>query len=243
MTKNTCKQIGLLSGGRWDRLHDISRRVYDVEGLSPTVHTAGGGNQETKIAEEVYMGAIRGRNPENPSDRTAGAHTEQRLEINRTGCSNTITTVQKDNVVVKIMQRPRGKNSGGELDTDICPTITSSHFEQNTALGLYTNASERFDRGPLPDQSRSLRAMAHTAGVLLDDGRTIRVRQLTPLECWRLMGQTDKAFYKAKAALIQTHYKGKDKANTQLYKQAGNSIVVPVLSAVFGNIKGIDKSW
>lgn len=39
----TCKQIGTLSGGKWDRLHDISRRVYDVDGLAPTVHTAGGG--------------------------------------------------------------------------------------------------------------------------------------------------------------------------------------------------------
>lgn len=39
----TCKQIGTLSGGRWDKLHDISRRVYDVDGLAPTVHTAGGG--------------------------------------------------------------------------------------------------------------------------------------------------------------------------------------------------------
>lgn len=239
----TCKQIGTLSGGRWDKLHDISRRVYDVDGLAPTVHTAGGGCQETKIGEEVYMGAFRGRNPENPSDRSAGAPTEQRLEINTTGCSNTITTVQKDNVVVKVYQRPRGNNEGGETATDLCPTITSSHFEKNTALGVYTDASAEFDRGPLQDQSRSLRAISHTAGVMLDDGRVIKVRQLTPLECWRLMGQTDEAFNKARSALIETHYKGRDKANSQLYKQAGNSIVVHVLSAVFDKIAGIDKAW
>lgn len=189
------------------------------------------------------MGAFRGRNPDNPNDRTAGVHTEQRLEINPTGCSNTITTVQKDNVVVKVIQRPRGKNKGGELDTDLCPTITSNAFEKNVAMGIYTNASAAFDRGPLPDQSRSLRATTHTAGVLLADGRRIRVRQLIPLECWRLMGQTDDAFRKAREALIKTHYKGKDKANSQLYKQAGNSIVVHLLSAVFDNIQGIDKLW
>lgn len=78
---------------------------------------------------------------------------------------------------------------------------------------------------------------------MLDDGRVIKVRQLTPLECWRLMGQTDEAFNKARSALIETHYKGRDKANSQLYKQAGNSIVVHVLSAVFDKIAGIDKAW
>jgi DNA (cytosine-5)-methyltransferase 1 len=46
------------------------------------------------------IGAFRGRNPNNASDRTTGAPTEQRLEINQQGTSNTITTVQKDNVVV-----------------------------------------------------------------------------------------------------------------------------------------------
>lgn len=46
-----CEQVGMLSGGKWDKLHDISRRVYGIDGLSPTVHTAGGGQQELKIAE------------------------------------------------------------------------------------------------------------------------------------------------------------------------------------------------
>lgn len=45
--------------------------------------------------------ASRGRNPENPSDRTAGVTLEQRLEVNQTGCSNTITTVEKDNYLLE----------------------------------------------------------------------------------------------------------------------------------------------
>lgn len=69
------------------------------------------------------------------------------------------------------------------------------------------------------------------------------VRKLTPRECWRLMGFTDEAFDKARTALIRKHYHGKDKANTQLYKQAGNSIVVDVLKAVFNNIRGLDRLW
>lgn len=54
--------------------------------------------------------------------------------------------------------------------------------------------------------------------------KKIKIRRLTPLECWRLMGQSDENFYKAKDSGI---------SNTQLYKQAGNSIVVNVLEAVF----------
>lgn len=51
-----------------------------------------------------------------------------------------------------------------------------------------------------------------------------RIRKLSPLECWRLMGFDDEDFYKAQAAGIN---------NSQLYKQAGNSIVVNVLEAIF----------
>lgn len=48
---------------------------------------------------EAFICASRGRNPENPSDRTAGVHTEQRLEANTNGTSNVLTTVTKDNLV------------------------------------------------------------------------------------------------------------------------------------------------
>lgn len=54
--------------------------------------------------------------------------------------------------------------------------------------------------------------------------KKIKIRKLTPLECWRLMGQSDENFYKAKNSGI---------SNTQLYKQSGNSIVVDVLEAIF----------
>ena len=50
------------------------------------------------------------------------------------------------------------------------------------------------------------------------------VRKLTPLECWRLMGFSDEDYFKAKKSGV---------SNTQLYKQAGNSIAVPVLEGIF----------
>lgn len=51
--------------------------------------------------EDPFIVASRGRNPENPSDRTTGAPTEQRLEPNFSGCTNTLTSVQKDNYVAE----------------------------------------------------------------------------------------------------------------------------------------------
>ena len=54
----------------------------------------------------------------------------------------------------------------------------------------------------------------------------LKIRKLTPLECWRLMGFADEDFYKAE----------KVNSNTQLYKQAGNSIVVDVLEYLFKEI-------
>jgi DNA (cytosine-5)-methyltransferase 1 len=56
---------------------------------------------DTGCNQGVMIGAFRGRNPDKPSDRTTGVQTEQRLEININGTSNTLTSVQKDNVVIE----------------------------------------------------------------------------------------------------------------------------------------------
>lgn len=88
---------------------------------------------------------------------------------------------------------------------------------------------------------------------ILDTG--FRVRKLTPLECWRLMGFSDDDFYRAKYGpdvpsdlakrvehrdLTKEEWKRlwryarhEQMSNSQLYKQAGNSIVVNVLMAIF----------
>lgn len=51
--------------------------------------------------DNMCIVAMRGRNPDNPSDRTAGSPTEQRLEVNMQGTSNCLTSVQKDNFVLE----------------------------------------------------------------------------------------------------------------------------------------------
>ena len=64
-------------------------------------------------------------------------------------------------------------------------------------------------------------------GIKILHSDTCRIRKLTPLECWRLMGFRDMDYYVVKSVGI---------SDTQLYKQAGNSIVVTVLEAIFRNL-------
>lgn len=65
-------------------------------------------------------------------------------------------------------------------------------------------------------------------GILIYDGTSIAIRKLTPLECWRLQGFTDEQFSRAKQAGI---------SNSQLYKQAGNAVTVPVVKAIGQKLK------
>jgi hypothetical protein len=65
---------------------------------------------------------------------------------------------------------------------------------------------------------------------------SFRVRKLTQKECWRLMGFQDQDFERAKSAMNENIYGGADRSGSQLYKQAGNSIVVDVLCAILDEL-------
>lgn len=81
--------------------------------------------------------------------------------------------------------------------------------------------------------STTINAQSNNSLQKIKEQPSLRIRKLTPLECWRLMGFDDEDFYKAQGAGI---------SNTQLYKQAGNSIVVNVLEKIFINLfKGENK--
>ena len=70
---------------------------------------------------------------------------------------------------------------------------------------------------------RTLSKNQTTTGVLENN---LRIRKLTPKECWRLMGFDDEVFEKAE----------KVNSYTQLFKLAGNSVVVNVIEAIFDNL-------
>ena len=81
-------------GGVQPSLQD---RIYDVEGCSTAITTS----FLPSIAEPIIC-AMRGRNPDNPSERgKSNGNYKQRLEMNVNGTSNTLTGVQKDNLVVE----------------------------------------------------------------------------------------------------------------------------------------------
>lgn len=73
------------------------KRYAKEDGTSNTLATV----QKDNYLIEPCICASRGRNPENPSDRTAGADVEQRIELGSAETSNTLTTVQKDNLVIE----------------------------------------------------------------------------------------------------------------------------------------------
>ena len=85
----------------------------------------------------------------------------------------------------------------------------------------YPNSKTR--RGRVGHGVSKTIATGDTMGTLTND---MRIRKLTPKECWRLMGFDDEDFEKA----------AKVNSNTQLYKQAGNSIVVNVLEGILKNL-------
>ena len=64
--------------------------------------------------------------------------------------------------------------------------------------------------------------------AILPVSQDLRIRKLTPKETWRLMGFSDGDFHKAEEV----------NSATQLYKQAGNSIVVDVLEGIFKQLLG-----
>ncbi len=123
-------------------------RVYNSEGISPTLNTMQGGDRQPKILEAGYY-------PYPNSDKKHQTNT---------------------------VYNPKG----------ISPTLNATDYK-------------------------------NPVKVVGD----IRIRKLTPLECWRLMGFDDEDFYKAQKSGV---------SNSQLYKQAGNSIVVNVLEKIFKNL-------
>lgn len=184
--------------------------------LAKTVTTKAGSRIDDNYIEEPICVAMRGRDPQVlvqkrtefgkqvRKDYEAGKTDLQRkniqqLEPRNDGVTNTITSVQKDNLILEpqltqIFQLNGSHEATGRVYSanGLCHTITAKQgggHEPKTAIGS-------------------------------------RIRRLTPLECWRLQGFPDENFYKAKAV----------NSDTQLYRQAGNSMTTNVMEAIIDNL-------
>lgn len=260
MEEPKIKRVGNIGG-----VNTQSRSVYTTDGISPTLTARAekGNTIPYVVQKEQVICAMRGRNPDNPSDRTPGIELEQTLEINSEGIANTLTTVQKDNLVLesgsiplnpmedgtcRCLKNQYGKNSIPNFESQGTWGGTGVvHVKQATTDGIipcriggvadlnYPDSKTR--RGRVIENGEVCPTLTteNIPSVLEDwiwevDGQKylIRIRKLTPRECWRLMDFTDEDFDKAQAV----------NSNTQLYKQAGNSIVKNVLCEVFKQLIG-----
>lgn len=211
--------------------------------------SCGGGGIQPKILDIV---AMRGRDPENPSDRTVGnPNLEQRLEINEHGIANTLTTVSKDNMVLErtiICDDLYADREPGFYE-ETCPTLSGErnglktiNIRQATKEGSipcevggvadldYPNSTTRRGRvinngkvSPTITTSNLPSVIEDWTWMIDDVIYQIRIRKLTERESWRLMGFSDVDFEAA----------AQHNSKTQLYKQAGNSIVKDVLMSLF----------
>lgn len=272
-----------------------SNRCYLENGISPTITC--GQNEKIIVSENVepFIVASRGRNPENPSDRTTGSPTEQRLEANTNGVTNTITTVAKDNYVMepvvceqrcdeglrffkddvvgtlrtidacgdKRVIEPEltqigtidgngheirrrvydadgisptlcGVGSGGNTepkvlvkDEDVNPVRIGNIYGKQFGTGYAGNVWDQDSVSPT-----IMTAQGGNRQPLVVDDVKWRIRKLTPLECWRLMGFSDEDCNRASAYV----------SDSSLYKQAGNSIVTSCLVAIFYSLLFNDGS-
>lgn len=168
------KQLGFMDNGTGKHQ---SNTVYDENALCPNITTVeGGGTQQIKVCESQIV-AMRGRNPDNPSDRTAGSLTEQRLEVNMQGLSNCLTSVQKDNLLLENNIQKVGQISSNGSQ---CGTVISDNgISANLVAGTHGYAN------------------SHIA-------TQYRIRKLTPRECGRLMGVSDEDIDKMAAVNSNT---------------------------------------
>lgn len=209
--------------------------------------------------------AMRGRNPNNPSDRTAENLTEKRLEPNSQGLCNTLTSVQKDNLVMEVkqlgfMDNGTGKHQSNTVygENGLCPNITTIDGGGTQQIKFMTeNVYDFYNNNLKLDGVCGTLASACSHNGIGSFGviePQYRIRKLTPLECWRLMGFKDEDFLSAKLGsrdiskeiLLTYSHLGKrvfteiqrieKMSNTQLYKQTGNSIVKNLLVAIIGQM-------
>ena len=192
------------------------------DGLSNTLTTV---TKDNYVLEPQIVGC-RGRNPDDPSDRTAGSPTEQRLELNSESISNCLTSVSKDNYVLEPDDAPevvrvKQATKRGYIECEVGGVADISYPDSE------------FRRGRVQSGGNISPTITCSSEIVrIEDQKDsptqvhYRIRKLTPRETWRLMGFSDEAFDRASAV----------NSKTQLYRQSGNSIVKNVLVAIFGQM-------
>ena len=141
--------------------------------------------------------------------------------------------MNKSGIIVLGNYSPSGHDASRIVDENgVAPTVKENHGTV-TAVAREVSEIELIDDtnlgfNPTPkiytEYAPTLRAGRYGLKVKeCDEMNNLKIRKLTPKECYRLMGFDDEDFYKAEAV----------NSNSQLYKQAGNSIVVDVIEKIY----------
>lgn len=188
---NRLMQLGDISP---DGKNSIQFRVYDDNGISPTLRTPSGGHTEVKIVDDNNSAII---NPLKNKTKY-GWHFEQNV-YDSTGLIRTLKA---------------GGGSG-----NIPKVIEKEEMTNERAINIMRNEQCCQDDVTFVEAyEKAIEALETTTNS------SFRIRKLTPKECYRLMGFSDEDFEKAQST---------GNSSTQLYKQAGNSIVVNVLEELY----------
>lgn len=198
------KQIGNISHSTSFGGNPQTGRVYDESGLSPTLNTMQGGGREPKVLVEPCL------TPDRVNKRQNG-----RCFKNNDESSFTLTAADRHGVLLEVRRLAEHMRPHDNVDVK---------FMENRDIRAYRNDARKSGIQELqinnPENIANTITSSHSPKIYT---KAYAIRKLTPLECWRLQGFTDEQFYKAKDAGI---------SNSQLYKQAGNAVTVPVVEAI-----------
>ena len=199
---NVVKQIGTISKCEGNWKNPQVGRIYSADGCSPTLNTCGGGSHEPKI---VQLGNI------NPSGKGMNGNV-----FDENGLAPTLTTNKGEGNKIAIHEVNQEDNNKPKerFFRQALETFENSNANYGDTIDAFNKRVNRSGYSPtLTTRPEGFKT------AILPVTNDIRIRKLTPKECFRLMGFSDENFEAAEKMV----------SNSQLYKQAGNSIVVDVL--------------
>lgn len=188
----------------------MNGEVYQADGLAPTLTTNKGEGQ--KIIIPVLT-------PDRPEKRQNGRRFKNNGEP-----MFTLTAQDKHGILIAGKLPGNHDQNSRVYDTNgLAPTLST--MQGGGQEPKIIQRGHGYNQGGEHDIAPTLTSNSYHENNHLSDG--FRIRKLTPRECWRLQGFPDWAFDKAQEA----------NSNSQLYKQAGNSVTVNVIAAIAKEFK------
>lgn len=198
------------------------QRIYDDDGLARTLKAEGGG-----LGGKTGLYAVKCIGNTNPCGHGQGGNVYSTqglapaLMVAKSTPLQICMSIKGQQLQEKITVTPT-------IDTDCRNNLTR---KQTCCAVLTPDREEKRQDGTVGTLTCDGSSPKHNNRIIEYDGN-IRIRRLTPRECWRLQGFPDEYFDKAKAAGI---------SDTQLYKQAGNGVTVNVARAIGERLKEVDE--